>query len=474
MKRQSLLRTSAALGVGAIAALFFVVLVGCSESAPPPPSAAAAATNPAVVRTITLTVNKVDTKGTVTGGLSDALVSIDKSASMTKTTNKWVFTVPSNDTYTIAAAKTGFLSMTQPVVVNSNVSSDTAVTLNLPETGRVVNSSAVDNITHATTSTTSIPAAPADATPAEVAAAPTMNIPSGTVIKVDGVVQTSPVAISITPVPVDSTPVAPQVAPTSATTTTSDAPIGGFVLDPPGLTTDKPMTLSIPLAAYDLDDATALAMEKGEDGILGTTDDGLSLQIIDPTNTAGTSTLAIRGHYVAPVAPATVGTISVTISAFNGSRHRGRTTSRTIMTLNLRASNTITPGSTLINSAVSPNFGSPCSISGVCPIGVLMQTVQLVPVRLRIANQYLTVMQYRYSLEDYMKEYIYKAGPYGPTSGLKYTLKAYQMRYQYHVNFQNVFFVDYYSYAVPQVKVTTTSYVAPPTPAGTGGAGGNK
>jgi hypothetical protein len=473
MKRQTLLRTSAVLGAGAIATLFFVGLVGCSESAPPPPAAVAAQSNPVVTRTITVTVNKVDTKGVVSGQLTDAAVAIDKTATMEKVNGKTVFTVPKNDTYSFSVTKAGYLSVSRTVKVDTNVSADIPVAINMTAMAAPVTVT-VNASTGATTKAESIAAAPADATPAQIAAAPKLEIPTATIIKVNDVVQTAPVAITVTPVPASAVPVAAVTeAPstTAATTTTSQAPLGGFVLEPAGLTTSQPMTLNIPLSAYELDDATAAELEKGDDGVSGNADDGLPLEIVDPNNPSAASTVAVKGHYKAPAAGETVGHIEVTFSNF--ATGKGRAGGRSIMTLNLPISNTITPGSVLLKSAQSDVFGGSAKLTGQCSIGMSLFTAQLVPVRLRMAQNYMTWLILRYSYQNYINTYNYTSGTFGPTSGLKYFLKAYQYRYHYRAQFGRVFFAEYWYYGIPQIRMTTETYVAPPKPAGTSGGGGN-
>jgi hypothetical protein len=464
MLLRSLPRVGAILCGGSIFSLFFLYLVGCGESSPPPPAVTAAATKPAIVRTISLTVNTIDAKGAVTGVLSDAVVGIDKTATITKTTDgKWVFTVPENGTYTLTASRAGYLTATQSVSINTNVTADKAITLRLPATSKPV-SVTVSAATGATIKTETIPAVAEGV--AITNATPTLVIASDTVVKVDGVTPTAPVAIAVTPVPASAIPVAVEATPTATTTHRDETPLGGFVLQPPGLTTDKPMTLHIPISAYELDDATASALSP------------FNLEIVDPADSAGSTKIGVKGIYVAPTGTATEGTIQVTLSAFDGSRSRGRGLSG-IITLNLQAASTITPGSSIINGARSPAFGAPCSVSGVCQVGMTTSTSQLNPVLRRIANSYQVVLEYRYSSTGYMAVYPYNAGPYGPTPGLKYYLRVFQKRITIHSEFGSfngspLFKVDFYDFRTPELEVTTETYVAPPKPAGTGGGGSNR
>jgi len=236
-----------ALGISAGLLLVLITLSGCSDQK-------AQILQPTVTRTVHVTVNKLNSAGAVAGVVPSAVISVspDAQVSSVVTGDVKTFTLPADGVYTFSATASGYSSDTKTLTIQTTRSIDYQLSLGLIELATPTSvpttvSEAADIV---------IPIKPGDEL--QTTSTPTLTIPAGSHLDVNGQVPATPIDVSATPVPI-VTQQGLTVTTGTTQTTSNQLLLGGFSLIPAGLHSDKPITLRIPLSSLGLTDGFAAA-----------------------------------------------------------------------------------------------------------------------------------------------------------------------------------------------------------------------
>jgi hypothetical protein len=264
MSHTRILRAGLALAFSALAVVLAVV-TGCTDNQ-------IASVNLPQTRTLTLTLGEVSSSGAVVVGstVTDATVTLSPVNSGTVVVSNGVATIKllADGTYTVTITSPTHVTITRSFIVavpKGSTGVDTAVTLNMARKATAesvaVTNTVVAGVTKATTAatTTVVEAVVAgEAPPANANDVVKLAIPPSTDLTVNGVAPTAPVEISVTPVPAVATPTISAPEAEGQTVSSDKSTLGGFVLEPVGLATSKPMTISVPLDKIGIDKQFAL------------------------------------------------------------------------------------------------------------------------------------------------------------------------------------------------------------------------
>jgi hypothetical protein len=233
--------------------LALVVLAGCSDSN-------IDRTALPVSRTVQVSVYDVTSTGTVGSLLTGAQVSLTPAnGTVTMRNGVATITVLADGTYTLTITASGHVPVTKTVVVavpkNTNGFSQ-SLTCNLVRKAEPVAVAVAQVGGQAVVQQTTVvqSAVAGETTPA--AELPTLTIPANSALTVNGVAPTAPVEVTVTPVPVVAA--APVAVPaTGGTIGAESLAVASIDLEPAGLASTQPMTLSIPIASLGFDAAFA-------------------------------------------------------------------------------------------------------------------------------------------------------------------------------------------------------------------------